>query len=324
MARLFSYHDWDDILDSALDAALLDNARVFTDSKKQTKNEVMFKEDIVGKRIVIKNVRGHRALKVNKTYKVVDYVNERTVKLLINGNYITWSATLSGDWQIADKPVSYSVEIGRAYIIDSTTNSHKKGEIKIVADFIDGDTRKVILSGTKPGGWIDSKHLIDIIDLSKYRLKTIEEIIYENEDFRYWYHSPKHIAHQEFGKPLVELEASQDLRNIIIRKKTTQREFITDQPAKQNLKVHFISINKASSSGMMYPEDIKKYADRPLTEFYKEWVDTSEGIRNLLAPGQPSREKEKVRFGNLPWIPIQFLTLKQEDVKENNPVTLPF
>lgn len=289
---------------------------------KSTKTKIMFTEDMVGSRILIKNRRNGANIRNNKTYKIVNYVNPNTV-ILDNtlGGYTSYMFLHDSDWErSSSKTKVFSVEIGKSYIICKKTQSYAAGDIKTVIDFVDGDSNKVILADTKPGGWIDSKNLAEIIDLSKYRLKTLREICADRGDLRIQNCVPRNILVENLGKTLAEVGVVQTFSTLVLAGASLHPSLITDEPVNKDLKLRLISEAEALKITSL-DSKMRSMLGKTLVELGYE--DTDEVFVKLLTASF-NKGADSIKINGI-YIYVDFFTFTPiEEKEEAKSETLPF
>lgn len=291
----------------------------FGDDKQPVKQTNMFTTAIIGKKILIKHARGAGKVKVKHNYKVVSMPNEQSVVLLIGGAYYTWTPAFMHDWEVVGIAKKAPIEIGKSYIVGKPTASHKIGDIKIVTGFVCDDPLRVILEGTRPGGWITPDSLIEVLDLSKFRFKTAREICAEEGDVRIRNFIPFNGFMNLLGKSLKDLSnVSQAGDSIRIGDKYATQKYITDKPVDQSFVLKFLNEKQCNDMGFTLPT--KDLYDKPLKIAF-EVEDTEEDFLKLFDTDYcQGHDAFKIKGLTLQ---THSVTLNEENVKTDTPI-LPF
>jgi hypothetical protein len=161
----------------------------------------MFKLDDVGKTITIKNTQGHKSVKKNAQYVITQVFNAKTARL---NDTINWICNNSTDFEVLGIENEY--EIGDEVVLKSSTTSLDKGHKGKILDFYDDGRKKLVVEGVIPGGWIDSTKVFKLLDPTKYRVKTLCELIRDiGITFFSDFGKPSKFTFSTFGKNLCDI-----------------------------------------------------------------------------------------------------------------------
>lgn len=133
----------------------------------------MFNQEDLGRKIRVKNVLGHSKIKVGYTYTISCIYNESAIRL---NDDIDWVCTDDKAYVFQEDTFDL-LECGDEVILLNSTTTLKRGSRLKIKEFLDTKRKKIVTYGILPGGWINSEHVVKLIDPNKYRIKNLQEII---------------------------------------------------------------------------------------------------------------------------------------------------
>lgn len=172
-----------------------------------------FSIEDIGRKIIIHDLEGADWLTKKSEYIIENIISRHSV--LLKGAVKSWKSTKAGSWSfVYDKKEEFNK--GDKVILNKETTSLKKGHPTIVKGFIDDNKERIIVEGLMPGGWINSKSLIRMIETEKYRIKKAIELLSEfGPSFMQTFGYNDNDIHI-LGKELSELNVRQHDNEVIV------------------------------------------------------------------------------------------------------------
>ena len=140
----------------------------------------MFTKEDEGSYIEILNNLGSAKLVVGNRYMITAVIRPNVVVL---DNDVHWTCNDKAYSMVfgrQDTKETMKLKVGDKVILKRDTTTGKKGQTVIIEGFLDDQETKLSFEGSLPGGWIEVKNVYKVIDLDKYRLPTIGEIMYSD------------------------------------------------------------------------------------------------------------------------------------------------